>query len=603
MKQRARSIRALVSGFPSRARGALDVLLQDPVAPQNLALVLEDWAKRDPGRTFLLFEGKRFTFGDLAKRVARRSATLAALGVGPRDAVALMMSNAPEFLVNAWAIARLGAVAALVNTQLSGAALWHAFSEAKAKLVVAGREHLPAVQAATADADGAPPIVWEETRAGHGNESLEGARELPLLDAEPHPLPVPPVTLGDDLYALVYTSGTTGLPKAGRITHARAFTAAYGFGRFTLGLGERDVVYVCLPLFHSSGFLIGAGGALLTGATLALSRKLSVSRFWDEVCDTGATAFVYIGEICRYLVNAPKHPRETAHRLTRIVGNGMRPDVWKRFVERFQPGLVHEFYAATEGNVNMTNLFGLEGSVGRMPPLPWLDNAFLAKFDREAGAPIRDARGRCVACKTGEVGELLGRIDPTKVTMRFEGYLGEAATSSKILRDVKEPGDAYFRSGDLLKKDLFGFYYFVDRVGDTFRWKGENVSTNEVADALSGHDGVDVAVVYGVAVPGADGRAGMAALVLKDDACFSPERFYEHAMQELPPYAAPLFVRLPVAAHLTATFKLKKTELADEGFDPRKVKDLLFVRDDRQRTYAPLDHDAFDRIVRGELRL
>ena len=603
MKQRIKSVAALLTGLPSRARGALQVLGQDPVAPQNLALLLDEWAKKDDGRTFLLFEGKTFTFGDLSRRVARRSATLATLGVRPRDAVALMMSNAPEFLVNAWAIARLGAVAALINTQVSGAALWHALREAKSKLVVAGREHLPAIQAATRDADGAPPIVWEETRATQGNEALLGAPELPLLDAEPQPIPRPAVTLGDDLYALVYTSGTTGLPKAGRITHARAFTAAYGFGRFTLGLGERDVVYVCLPLFHSSGFLIGAGGALLTGATLALSRKLSVSRFWDEVGDTGATAFVYIGEICRYLVNAAPHPREASHKLTRIVGNGMRPDVWKKFVDRFQPGLVHEFYAATEGNVNMTNLLGLEGSVGRMPPIPWLDNAFLARFDRDVGAPVRDASGRCVACKAGEVGELLGRIDATKVTMRFEGYLGEAATHAKILRDVKEPGDAYFRSGDLLKKDALGFYYFVDRVGDTFRWKGENVSTNEVADALAAHDGVEVAIVYGVAVPNTDGRAGMVALVLQEGGHFSPERFYEHAMKSLPSYAAPLFVRLPETASLTATFKLKKNDLADEGFDPNRVKDLLFIRDDRLRTYAPLDEPTFERIQSGDLRL
>ncbi len=606
MKQRARAIGALLSTLPARARGALGVMTQDPVAPQNLALALDDWAKKDPDRTFLLFEGKRFTFGELHRRVIRRAATFAALGVGPRDTVALVMSNAPEFLINAWAITRLGAVAALVNTNLTGHPLWHAITEAHARVIVAGREHLPALEVAlreTPEGAPAPLVLWEETRAGHGTETLAGARELPLLDAEPNPIPRPAVTLGDELYALIYTSGTTGLPKAGRITHARAFTAAHGFGRFTLGLSERDVVYVCLPLFHSSGFLIGAGSALMTGATLALARKLSVSRFWDDICDSGATAFVYIGEVCRYLLNAPRHPRETAHRLTRIVGNGMRPDVWRGFVERFRPGLVHEFYAATEGNVNMTNLFGFEGSVGRMPPIPWLDNAYLAKFDREAGAPMRGPGGRCVECKPGEVGELLGRIDPTRVTMRFEGYLGDAATNAKILRDVKEPGDAYFRSGDLLKRDRLGFYYFVDRVGDTYRWKGENVSTNEVADVLMRHDGVEVAVVYGVQVPGADGRAGMAALVLREGAHFSPERFYADAMASLPGYAAPVFVRLPEAAAMTATFKLKKNELVDEGFDPTKVRDLLFVRDDRHRTYVPLDEDAFARIERGDIRV
>jgi fatty-acyl-CoA synthase len=281
----------------------------------------------------------------------------------------------------------------------------------------------------------------------------------------------------------------------------------------------------------------------------------------------------------------------------------MRPDVWKGFVDRFQPGLVHEFYGATEGNVNMTNLFGISGSVGRMPPIPGHNNAFLAKFDRDTEAPVRGPRGFCIECKAGETGELLGKIDPTKVLSRFEGYLGEEATEAKIIRNVKEKGDAYFRSGDLLKRDLLGFFYFVDRIGDTFRWKGENVSTNEVGDVCMRHDGVELANVYGVQVPGADGRAGMAALVLTAGGHFSPERFYEHVMGALPPYAAPLFVRLLGEASVTATFKLKKTDLEREGFDPKGVADLLFYRDDARRTYQALDEASFSRITRGEIRL
>jgi fatty-acyl-CoA synthase len=238
-----------------------------------------------------------------------------------------------------------------------------------------------------------------------------------------------------------------------------------------------------------------------------------------------------------------------------------------------------------------------------MPPFPWLDNAFLAKFDRDREAPVRDERGLCIPCKAGEVGELLGRIDPGKVTMRFDGYVGDAATDSKILRNVKEPGDAYFRSGDLLKKDWLGFYYFVDRIGDTFRWKGENVSTNEVADVCMRHPLVELANVYGVEVPASDGRAGMAALTLKPGAHFEPEAFYAYLMGALPAYAAPLFVRLLGEASITATFKLKKTELVKDGFDPKATKDLVFYRDDRRRTFELCDDDAFARIQRGQIRL
>lgn len=606
MRSWAKNLVTLATTMPSRAQGAVSVLLADPAGPANIVEALEARAKQDPDRTFLLFEGQRLTFGELTRRVRRRSATLAASSksrpaIRRGDTVAVMMSNHPQFLVNAWAIARLGAVASLVNTNLTGRGLAHAVMQTNPRAIIAGREHLPALRAALEEDDRAKtlPLFWEETRSGHGLEDVAGALELAALDAEPAPEVPRAVTLGDDLCAYIFTSGTTGLPKAGKITHARALMAAQGFGRFTLGLSERDVLFVCLPLFHSSGFLIGAGSSVLTGASLALSRKLSVSRFWDEICDSGATAFVYIGEVCRYLLNAPSHPRERSHRLTRIVGNGMRPDVWKGFVERFRPGIVNEFYGATEGNVNMTNLIGLEGSVGRMPPVPWLNNAYLARFDAEGEQHLRGADGMCVECKPGEVGELLGKIDPSKVTMRFEGYLGEESTEAKIVRNVKERGDAYFRSGDLLRRDRLGFYYFVDRIGDTYRWKGENVSTIEVGDVCGKFDGVETANVYGVTVPGADGRAGMVALALGADAHFSPERFYEYVMASLPPYAAPLFVRLLPEQSVTVTFKLRKNELQKEGFDPRAVDDHLFYRDDRRRTFEVLDEAAYQKL--GEL--
>jgi fatty-acyl-CoA synthase len=336
---------------------------------------------------------------------------------------------------------------------------------------------------------------------------------------------------------------------------------------------------------------------------MALSRKLSVSRFWDEIAESGATCFVYIGEICRYLLSAPTHPRERDHKLRCIVGNGMRPDVWPEFVERFRPGLVHEFYGATEGNINMSNLFGIEGSVGRMPPLPGLNNAYLARFDPDTEAPVRNARGRCIPCKAGEVGELLGRIDPTRVTARFDGYLGDDATNAKILRDVEKKGDAFFRSGDLMRRDFWGFYYFVDRIGDTFRWKGENVATNQVQDALGSFPTVESSNVYGVALPGTDGRIGMAALALKTGAHFSPEPFYEHAMRALPIFAVPGFIRLLPEAEMTATFKLKKMDLQREGFDPSKTRDLLFVRDDKKRSYEPIDQDTYTAIMNRTIRL
>ena len=605
MGRMRQNLLSFASTAKHRALGAIAVLTQDGASSVGVVERIEHWAEVDGERPFIWFEKQTISYREMSQRIARRSAAFSRAGVKRGDSVALVMANHPAFLINAWAAIRLGAVATLVNTNLTGAALEHALLATSPRLFVVGREFKAEVESALGSKRAAP-LVWEETRPSSATPPVteeEASSELARLDADAPEIPRAAVTLGDDLYVYIFTSGTTGLPKAGRISHARSMTAAYGFGGFTLGLSATDVLYVCLPLFHSSGFLIGAGGTAHSGATLALARKLSVSRFWDDVADSRATAFVYIGEVCRYLLNAPEHPRERAHQLTRIVGNGMRPDVWKAFVARFEPGTVHEFYGATEGNVNMTNLFGVEGSVGRMPPFFWMDNAYLAKWDADNERPFRDERGLCVPCKAGEVGELLGRIDASRPTMRFEGYLGEAATNAKILRDVKVRGDQYFRSGDLLRKDRWGFYDFVDRIGDTFRWKGENVSTNEVGDACAQMEGVEMANVYGVSVPGADGRAGMVALSLRAGTHFAPDRFYEHVMGRLPPYAAPLFVRLLQESDMTATFKMKKNDLQRDGFDPRRVSDLVFFRDDRQRSFEPVTEATVRAIEDGSLRL
>jgi fatty-acyl-CoA synthase len=601
-------VAGVAKNFTNRVRGALGVLMLDADDVMSPALMLEAWSAKTPGKPFVLFEGTAISYGEMRARVARRAAAFRGDGLRWGDVVAIVMHNHPEYLVDVLALSWIGATASLVNTSLSGAGLKHALLQTRPKALVAGAEHAGLVDEALADEGVDLPRYFAEIRPGAEAPKELGTRSrwrrLDELDHayEAEPTRPPARTLGGELFAYIFTSGTTGLPKAGKILNARAATSGLGFGLFTLGLGEDDVMYVCLPLFHASGLLVGATSVLSAGGTLALSRKLSVSRFWDDVCDAKATCFVYIGEICRYLVGAPPHPRERAHRLRCMVGNGMRPDVWPKFVERFAPGMVHEFYGATEGNINMTNLLGIEGSVGRMPPIPGMNNAFLARFDPDTEMPMRDARGRCIPCRVDEPGELLGRIDTKYVTSRFDGYLADDATSAKILRDVVKKGDAYFRSGDLMRKDLWGFYYFVDRIGDTFRWKGENVATNEVQDALGRFPAVESANVYGVTVPKADGRAGMAALALKPGAHFSPEPFYEHAVSSLPPYAVPAFVRLLSAAEMTATFKLKKTDLQREGYDPRKTPDLIFYRDDRRRSYEPVDAEVFAKIERAEIR-
>jgi fatty-acyl-CoA synthase len=588
----------------ARVVGALRVLAFDPESITSLALVVDEWATIAPERVAIRFEGTDWTYAELRARVVSRARAFSHVGVGRNDTVALFEPNHPELLVDILGLTWLGAAPALLNTNLADAALRHAVRVASPKLAVVDAELCDGFREAMSDPD-APHLELTLLAARNGERlsPLEHERLLEEAERTSEVDAPPPVALvsGTDTFAYIYTSGTTGLPKAGRVIHARVVSAGTGFGLYTLGLGGDDVLYVCLPLFHSTGLLIGAGGAFVAGATLAIGRKFSVRRFWTEVVEARATAFCYIGEICRYLLAAPPHPDERRHTVRRIAGNGMRPDVWPAFQERFGIDLIHEFYGATEGNVNMVNLLGREGSVGRMPPVPGYDNTFLARFDHETQMPIRDRRGRCVACKAGEVGELLGRIDPSKVLTRFDGYASEAETERKILRGVVEKGDAYFRSGDLMKKDWLGFFYFVDRIGDTFRWKGENVSTNEVAETIARHPGIETANVFGVEIPGADGRAGMVALTLAEGAVFRPEAFYEH-VQSIAPYARPAFVRLVGAAELTATFKLKKADLLRDGFDPAKTDDLLFYRDDARRSYEPVDAAAHAAIVAGKPR-
>ncbi len=601
--------RGVAKNFAARVRGALGVLTLDAEDVMSPALMLDDWSTKRPDRAFVVFDGGEISYGKMRNRVERRAAGFAASGIRWGDVVAILMQNHPDYIVNVMALSWIGATASLVNTSLTGPGLRHAIEQTHPVALIAGSDFIAVVDQALTDIDrDAAPLqrFFEDTRAAASAvpDEIDGWKHLQALDEIHRDTQTkPPVrALGAELFAFIFTSGTTGLPKAGKISNARALTGGMGFGLFTMGLGEDDVVYMCLPLFHASGLLVGMTSVLTAGSTMALGRKLSVSRFWDEIADTRATAFVYIGEICRYLLSAPPHPRERDHRLRCIVGNGMRPDVWPRFVERFAPGIVHEFYGATEGNINMTNLLGVEGSVGRMPPVPQLNNAFLARFDRDRATPVRDARGRCIACKADEVGELLGRIDTKYVTQRFDGYLGQQATNAKILRDVVKKGDAYFRSGDLMRKDRWGFFYFVDRIGDTFRWKGENVATTEVQDALGRFSSVESANVYGVAIPGADGRAGMAALALRLGAHFSPELFYEHTTALLPSYAVPAFVRLLPTAEMTATFKLKKNDLQSDGFDPTKTGDLLFYRDDQKRSYELIDGSSHGRIMSGAIR-
>jgi fatty-acyl-CoA synthase len=393
------------------------------------------------------------------------------------------------------------------------------------------------------------------------------------------------------------------MPKAANINHYRVMLAALGFAGIMNTTGA-DRMYDCLPMYHTAGGLAATGSVLVNGGAVVIRERFSAREFWDDVVRNDCTLFQYIGELCRYLLHTPPNANETRHKLRLVCGNGLRPDIWDEFKQRFHIPHILEFYAATEGNVSMFNFEDMPGAIGR---IPWfLAHRFptaLVRFDVEAERPVRNAQGFCVECDVNEAGEAIGKIlhDPSKPAARFEGYASKAEDERKILRNVFEQGDAWFRTGDLMRKDENGFFYFVDRIGDTFRWKGENVSTSEVAETINLFPCIVETNVYGVSVPGKDGRAGMAAVVAEDNLDLTGLR--AHLVQRLPDYARPVFLRIRGAIEVTATFKQKKMDLVKQGFDPSATTDAIYFNDHERGAFVRLDPHLYERICAGEVRL
>ena len=569
------------------------------ITPESDHLVADDMeqaADKFRANIAFRFEGKSLTYGEFDAAASRFANWALAQGLKAGDCVALFMENRPEYVAAWTGFAKIGVVTALINHNLEGDALAHCVNISGAKIVVTGAEQDGAIRGA-AGLFAAAPTVW--SLGGGMGEDL-GTALAATSDARPdrsHRAGL----LGKDLCLYVYTSGTTGLPKAARLTQARTQGMMRSFIA-ACRITPEDRVYITLPLYHGTGGLCGVGQALNTGATIVLRRKFSASAFWDDAADEGVTAIVYIGELCRYLVNSPPHPRERDHKIRTGFGNGLRPDVWETFLERFNIPHLAEFYGSTEGNVSFINFDGKPGAIGRIPG--WLKSQFahiaFVKFDIETEQPVRGPDGFCIPTDPDEPGEALGRIGDD-VRQRFEGYNDKQATEKKLLRDVFEKGDLWFRTGDLLKKDAQGYIYFIDRIGDTFRWKGENVSTNEVGEALSRIDGIATANVYGVAVPGTDGKAGMAAITADGPVDFAGLHAALTGM--LPAYAVPLFIRVQTEADTTGTFKYRKVELVAEGFNPDKVAgDALWMYDPDDRQYQPISQERYDRLMSGGYR-
>jgi fatty-acyl-CoA synthase len=570
------------------------------IAPDSPNLICDDLeaaVDKWRGSQAIVFEGRSVTYGELDAIANRYAHWAKGQGITRGQTVALFMPNRLEYLAIWYGLSKVGVATALINNQLTGAALAHCLNICHALHCIVDPETSPCFEQVKGGLDRHVQQWVLGPVQGDQRDLVNALKSCSQL--RPDRLTARHGLTARETALYIFTSGTTGLPKAARITHMRAQLYMRGFAGST-DARHTDRIYVTLPLYHATGGLCAMGAALLNGGTVVLRKKFSVNQFWDDVVAENCTMFVYIGELCRYLANHPETLHERAHKIRLIFGNGLRPDVWDAMLDRFKVGGVLEFYGATEGNVSLFNFDGRRGAIGRVPRyLRSKFNIRIVKFDVETEMPVRGANGCCIEAAPGEVGECIGHI-ANDARSNFTGYADKAATEKKILHDAFQKGDAWFRTGDLMRSDGDGYLYFVDRIGDTFRWKGENVATSEVAERLAGVAGVEEVNVYGVPVGELDGKAGMASLVVGPE--FEIAALAEYVDRELPAYARPVFVRLQSEIETTGTFKYRKIDLVKEGFDPARIKDPLYFRD-AAKGYVKLTKAVHAKILAGAYRL
>ncbi|WP_160287683.1 long-chain-acyl-CoA synthetase [Pseudomonas knackmussii] len=590
---------ATLGRVPRMLRGLYYTGIRNREKNLSLGWALERAARLYPDSPALLEGQRRLSYALFNGWANRLAHALKAEGVQHGSVVAVMLENRAELLVILAALAKLGAVGALINTTQRGQVLSHSLNLVGPSHFVVGEELRAAFDEVRAGLNGSTErLYWvadDDTLRDPGQPPEGWASLMRLAQGQPSDnLPDTAQVRLKDACFFIYTSGTTGLPKASIMSHGRWIKAYGGFGHSGLGLTRDDVLYLTLPCYHNNAVTVCWSAVLAGGAAIALRRKFSAKAFWKDVQHYRATCFGYIGELCRYLLNQPVCEEERGNSLKYMIGNGLRPSIWGEFKERFGIERITEFYAASEGNIGFTNVFNFDNTVGFSPA-----TYAIVRYDLENDRPLRDAKGFMEKVGKGESGLLISEISDK---WPFDGYTDPAKTQAVIFRDVFKKGDAWFNTGDLMRDLGFKHTQFVDRLGDTFRWKGENVSTTEVENVLGAVHGVEDAVVYGVEIPGTDGRCGMAALRLAPGEALDGALLAERLDRELPAYAVPLFLRLLQQVETTGTFKYKKADLKSAAFDPQQVGEALFVRLPGEADYRPLDSALFEMIRRGELR-
>jgi len=580
---------------PHLLSGLKQAYLRTSNTPAGLGIAFEKAVQRHPEGYALKFEDQKFTYKELNEWANQISHHYLSIGAKKGDVIAVMIENRPELIATVIGLAKIGVTSALVNTSQVGQVLAHSINLVKPIAIIVGDECFQAVNNIRQDLHiPSNHFYWfadQETRKD-ADEAPKGFINLSsIIDPLPQFNPATTHTIqGKTGLFYIYTSGTTGLPKAVIFTNSR-WTLAYGTYGHVLDLDHDDVMYCTLPLYHATGIVVCWCGVIAGSATLALRRKYSTSSFWKDVQKFDASAIGYVGELCRYLMDAPSSPLEKGHRVTKMIGNGMRPNIWDKFKERFGIEEILELYASSEGNVGFSNVFNFDNTVG-FSPTPYA----VIEFDKEKNEPVLDDKGWCKKVKKGDVGLLIG-----KITRRspFDGYTDPEKNKAVIMQNVFKKGDAYFNTGDLVRDIGFRHAQFVDRLGDTFRWKGENVSTTQVENIVSEYPKVADAVVYGVEIPHTNGRAGMAAITLLDGEQLAEVDYsamYEEFKNALPAYAIPIFIRIQKKVEITGTFKHQKNKLKAQAFNLKETDEQILVLLPGEKAYCPLNLEIYNNI-------
>ncbi|XP_030375080.1 long-chain fatty acid transport protein 4 [Scaptodrosophila lebanonensis] len=567
-----------------------------------IARIFQQISQAQPHKSCFVMDERRLTFAQVQLLSNKVAAFFRSQRLERGDCVALLMDTRVEYPCFWLGLSQLGVITALINSNLRRDTLLHSIKVANARALIVGSE-LADVLAAIGEVDELrqlPIYQYSDADQVASYELLPGAVDLrSALDAQqPENLSLE-IARGStrDKLIYVFTSGTTGLPKAAVITNLRfLFMAAGTF--YMLHLQKDDVVYNPLPLYHTAGGIVGIGNALLNGATVVLRKKFSASNFWRDCSRHECSVAQYIGELCRYLLATPYTTEQRQHSLRLMYGNGLRPQIWTQFVSRFGIPQIGEVYGATEGNSNLINITNRVGAIGFVPVFGRsIYPVQVIRCDEQTGDPLRDSEGRCTRCKPGEPGLLIGKVDSKRAVSAFHGYADKGASEQKLLRNVYSKGDVFFNSGDMVVCDILGYFYFKDRTGDTFRWRGENVATQEVEAIITNCIGLSDCVVYGVQIPHVEGKAGMAAIV-DPSRKVDMEYLSTGIRGSLPAYARPLFIRLLDEIPRTATFKLKKRELALEGYDLSRLSDPIFYLN-RDGIYRRLTSEQYQALQAG----